>query len=56
MNDRKMKLDELEPCELTIDELDVVGGGSLLDSIVEPILTVYRFCTGTITSHATTLP
>jgi hypothetical protein len=49
-------IDELNARELTIDELDAVSGGSLLNDIIDRAVAIYHFCTGTITSHATTLP
>jgi hypothetical protein len=42
--------------ELSIDELDAVNGGSKLSDVIDRVVAIYHFVTGTITSHATTLP
>lgn len=52
----EMATDELNAGELTIDELEVVSGGDLLNTMIDRALAVYQFSTGTITTHATTLP
>lgn len=48
--------DKLTAGELSIDELDVVNGGSKLSDVIDTIVTIYHYVTGTITSHATALP
>ena len=42
--------------ELSIDELDAVSGGSKLSDAIDRVVAIYHYVTGTITSHATTLP
>ena len=42
--------------ELSIDELDAVNGGSKLSDVIDRVVAIYHYVTGTITSHATTLP
>jgi len=46
--------------EMSLDELDAVNGGGkigdIIDSVVDRVVAIYHYCTGTITSHATTLP
>ena len=42
--------------ELSIDELDAVNGGSKLGDVIDRVIAIYHFVTGTITSHATTRP
>lgn len=55
MNEICEKADTLNG-ELAIDELDAVNGGSKLSDVVDRVVAIYHFVTGTITSHATTLP
>ena len=51
---------EPKAAEMTLDDLDAVNGGGkigdIIDSVVDRVSAVYHFVTGTITSHATTLP
>jgi hypothetical protein len=49
-------IDRLNAGELSIDELDAVNGGSKFSDVIDRIVAIYHFVTGTITSHATTLP
>ncbi|MBR1153081.1 hypothetical protein [Bradyrhizobium sp. JYMT SZCCT0428] len=49
-------IDDLNACELTIDELDAVNGGGRLSDLYHHIVAVIRFHTGTIRNIATTLP
>ena len=55
MNEIREKADRLNG-ELSIDELDAVNGGSKLGDVIDRVIAIYHFVTGTITSHATTLP
>ena len=62
MNKQTSILNAAEPkaVEMSLDELDAVNGGGrigdIIDGIVDRVSAVYHFVTGTITSHATTLP
>ena len=62
MNKQTSILNNAEPnaVEMSLDELAAVNGGGkigdIIDSIVDRVSAVYHFVTGTITSHATTLP
>jgi hypothetical protein len=62
MNKQTSILSYAEPkaVEMTLDELDAVNGGGkfsdIVDCVVDSVSAVYHFVTGTITSHATTLP
>ena len=47
---------EMDIRELTVDELNDVSGGNWVRDIFDRARMVYQFMTGTITSHATTLP
>jgi hypothetical protein len=51
---------EPKAVEMNLDELDAVKGGGkvsdIIDSVVDRVVAIYHFVTGTITSHATTLP
>jgi hypothetical protein len=49
-------IDGLNAGELSIDELEAVNGGSKFSDVIDRIVAIYHFVTGTITSHATTLP
>jgi hypothetical protein len=48
--------DEAQSRELTVAELDMVSGGGLIGDIIDRVVAIYHFYTGTITDHATTLP
>lgn len=50
------KADKLNAGELSNDELDVVNGGCKLSDVIDRVVAIYHYVTGTITSHATTLP
>jgi hypothetical protein len=56
MNEICEKNGKLSAGELSIDELDAVNGGSKLSDVIDCVVAIYHFVTGTITSHATTLP
>jgi hypothetical protein len=56
MNEICEKADTPGVVELSIDELDVVNGGCKLGDVIDRLATIYHYVTGTITSHATTLP
>ena len=56
MNDICEKHGKPSAGELSIDELDAVNGGSRLGDVIDRLVAIYHFVTGTITSHATTLP
>jgi|KBSMisStaDraftv2_1062788.scaffolds.fasta_scaffold320884_1 hypothetical protein len=62
MNKQTSTLNNAEPkaVEMSLDELDAVNGGGkvgdIIDSVVDRVVAIYHFVTGTITSHATTLP
>jgi hypothetical protein len=56
MNEIFEKADKLNAGELSIDELDAVNGGSMLSDVIDRVVAIYHYVTGTITSHATTLP
>jgi hypothetical protein len=56
MNEIFEKADKLNAGELSIDELDAVNGGSRLSDVIDRVVAIYHYVTGTITSHATTLP
>jgi hypothetical protein len=48
--------DKPDAGELSLDELGAVNGGSKLSDVIDRVIAIYHFVTGTITSHATTLP
>ena len=56
MNENFEKADKLNAGELSIDDLDAVIGGTKLSDVIDRVVAIYHFVTGTITSHATTLP
>jgi hypothetical protein len=47
---------ELSIDELTMDQLDAVSGGDYLGTLIDRAVAIVQASTGTITSHATTLP
>jgi hypothetical protein len=56
MNEIGGKADGPSAGELSLDELDAANGGSKLSDVIDRVIAIYHFVTGTITSHATTLP
>jgi hypothetical protein len=56
LNEICEKADERCVGELSIDQLDGVNGGSRLSDVIDRVVAIYHYVTGTITSHATTLP
>jgi hypothetical protein len=55
-NIREIAIDELSINELTMDQLDAVSGGDYLGTLIDRAVAIVQVATGTITSHATTLP
>jgi hypothetical protein len=56
LDDRAMSIDQSYPRELTVEEIDAVSGGGCISDFIDRVVATYHFLTGTITSHATTLP
>jgi hypothetical protein len=48
-------IDKSNAGELSMDDLNAVNGGSKFSDVIDRIVAIYHFVTGTITSHATTL-
>jgi hypothetical protein len=52
----ELNADEPNAGELTIDELDAVSGGDLLNRMIDRALASVDIVDGMITTHAKTLP